>query len=318
MPTDMKRSIFIALPKKPGAVDCEQHRTISLMSHLTKILLKIILLRIRNKLRPEIGEMQFCFVEDKGTRNGIFTLSMLMERCIEVNKDLYMCFIDYSKAFDKVQHEKLFKILSSLDIDGKDLRILRNLYWEQEAAMRVDNELSSFTPIRRGVRQGCVLSPDLFNLYSEMILRDIEHKKGVCVGGKNITNLRYADDTVLLAESEHELQELLDVVVRSSENMGLELNISKTECMTVSKNNNPPACVITSRGQTIQQVEFFKYLGFNVTSNGKSDCEIKKRIGMAKNAFNQLNTIMKSRNISMKTKIKVLDCYVLSVLLYGF
>ena len=85
---------------------------------------------------------QFVFVPDKGTRNAIFTLSMLMERCIEVQKDLYICFIDYSKAFDKVKHEKLFEMLNQLDIDGKDLRVLRNLYWDQTAAVRVGGELS--------------------------------------------------------------------------------------------------------------------------------------------------------------------------------
>ena len=87
--------------------------------------------RMRKSLRPEISQLQFGFVPDKSTRNAIFTLSMLAERCIEMQKDLYLCFIDYSKAFDKVRHEKLFNILEHLDIDGKDLRVIRNLYWDQ-------------------------------------------------------------------------------------------------------------------------------------------------------------------------------------------
>ena len=95
----------------------------------------------------------------------------MMERAIKVQKDLYLCFIDYSKAFDKVRHDDLFSMLSKLNIDAKDLRILRNLYWEQTAAIRVDNECSKYSTIQRGVRQGCVMSPDLFNLYSEIILR---------------------------------------------------------------------------------------------------------------------------------------------------
>ena len=104
------------------------------MSHLTKVLLRIIMARMRKSLRPEISQLQFGFVPDKSTRNAIFTLSMLAERCIEMQKDLYLCFIDYSKAFDKVRHEKLFNILEHLDIDGKDLRVIRNLYWDQSAA----------------------------------------------------------------------------------------------------------------------------------------------------------------------------------------
>ena len=89
-------------------------------------------------------------------------LRTLTERAIEIQRDLYLCFIDYTKAFDKLRHEEIMSILDSLNIDGKDLRIVRNIYWEQTAAMRIGNYLSAFQDIKRGVRQGCVLFPDLF------------------------------------------------------------------------------------------------------------------------------------------------------------
>ena len=242
IPNDMLSSTFITLPKKPGTTECECHRTISLMSHTPKLLLKILMARLRNKIRPEISETQFGFVADKGTTNAIYTITTIAERCIEMQKDIYRCFIDYSKAFDKVRHEDLFQILDQLDIDGKDLRILRNLYWNQTAAVRICGECSEESPIKRGVRQGCVLSPDLFNLYSEVILREMEDIKGICVGGHNINNLRYADDTVLIAQSEQTLQEMLDTVVDASQRRGLSLNISKTESMVISKKLQPPKC----------------------------------------------------------------------------
>ena len=248
IPVDMKKSIFITLPKKPGTADCEQHRTISLMSHLTKILLRIIMKRVKNKLSPELAKSQFGFVSDSGTRNAIFTLQTLMERSVEVQKDLYLCFIDYSKAVDRVRHEDLFKILTKLNIDGKDLRILQNLYWEQEAAIRIDG--SEFKPICRGVRQGCVMSPDLFNIYSEMILRNINEHKGVKVNGHSITNLRYADDTVLVAGSENELQAALDIVTEESGKRGLELNAKKTECMVISKKGQNPLVTSGAKART--------------------------------------------------------------------
>ena len=109
------------------------------------------------------------FVEDSGTRNAISMVRMISERGIEIQKDVYMCFIDYTKTFDNAKHDELFKLLSTLDINGKDLRLIRNLYWEQTACMRVGNDKSAYTKIKKGVRQGCVFSPDLFNLYSEMI-----------------------------------------------------------------------------------------------------------------------------------------------------
>ena len=202
IPKEMCKSIFIMLPKKDVATEGGMHRTIGLMSHLTKLLLRILMERMRSKLKPEISNSQFGFMADKGKRNAIFTLSMMIERAIEMKKDLYLCFIDYAKAFDRVKHNELFGILSGLDIDGKDLRIIRNLYLDQTAATRLDGVVSQFKPIKRGVRQGCVLSPDLFNIYGERILYNIRDQDGCNIGGMNINNLRYADDMVLIAEAE--------------------------------------------------------------------------------------------------------------------
>ena len=130
-----------------------------------------------------------------------------------------MCFIDYTEAFDKVRHETLMDILQKLDIDGKDLRLLRNLYWDQMAAVRIEGQVSDWKNIRRGVRQDCVMSPDLFNIYSETILRHLENSSGVLISGSAVNNLRYADDTVLIANSESELQELLNLAVEKLKNM---------------------------------------------------------------------------------------------------
>ena len=100
LPHGMLRSTFIALPKKAKAVECSQHRTISIMSHVTKILLRIIMLRMRNKIKSEIGDDQCGFDEGKGTTNAIYMLKTLGERAIEMQQDLFLCFIDYIKAFD--------------------------------------------------------------------------------------------------------------------------------------------------------------------------------------------------------------------------
>ncbi|GFS24332.1 RNA-directed DNA polymerase from mobile element jockey-like [Elysia marginata] len=147
IPKEMLQSIFITLPKKQGATECEQHRTISLMSHMTKVLLRIIMKRIRNKVYKEISDNQCGFIEGKGTANAIYILRQIIERTLEVNKDLYVCFIDYTKAFDRVRHEEIITILQQLNIDGKDLRIIKNIYWEQKAVVRVEEETSNFQNI---------------------------------------------------------------------------------------------------------------------------------------------------------------------------
>lgn len=111
----MCKSAFIAMPKKPGAVKCELHRAISLMSHMSKILLRVLINRVKGRTKSVIGEVQYEYVEDKGTRSAIYLLRMMMERSIQVQKDLYVCFIGYVKAFDR--HEKLMEVLEELDID---------------------------------------------------------------------------------------------------------------------------------------------------------------------------------------------------------
>ena len=287
------------------------------MSHITKILLKILMARMRNKITPEIAEEQCGFVKDKGTRNAIYMLRTLTERAIEIQRDLYLCFIDYTKAFDKLRHEEIMSILDSLNIDGKDLRIVRNIYWEQTAAMRIGNDLSAFQDIKRGVRQGWVLSPDLFSIYSEITMRALEGMPGIKVGGYNMNNIRYADDTVRIADNENELQEMLDTVVRESEKKGLSLNKKKTEVMVISKKNCTPACNIVMNGTVLKQVHKFNYLGSLITSDGRCINEIKRRMDQAKASFQNMKSILTNKRLSLGVRKRVLQCYIEPILLYG-
>jgi len=119
-------------------------------------------------------------------------------------------------------------MLENINIDGRDLRIIKNMYWHQTSAMKVSNTIGVFQKIEMGVRQGCVMSPYLFSLYRENILRNIENMPGISIGGYNLNNMRHADNTVLIAGNEQELQSLLDAVVLESENKGLSLNKKKT------------------------------------------------------------------------------------------
>jgi len=287
------------------------------MSHVIKIILRVILARIRRCTRDEIGKEQFGFRENSGTTNAIFTLKMLCERSIEMQQDLYLCFIDYTKAFDKVQHEKLIEILQSLDMDGKDIRLITNLYWEQTAAVRAAGIVSEYVKVERGVRQGCVISPELFNVYSERVMQELQEGKGCVVGGHNINNLRYADDAVLISNSVENLQALLDKVVTASNDKGLSINIKKTECMVITKKRQTPSCNINIEQERIKQVAEFKYLGTIITEDGRCEREIKTRIGMAKEAFSRLKGLVTNTKMSLSTRKRLVHVFVLPILLYG-
>ena len=156
-----------------------------------------------------------------------------MEKAREFQKSIYFCFIDYAKAFDCVDHNKLRKILKEMGIPDHLTCLLRNLYAGQEATVRTGHGPTDWFQIGKGVRQGCILSPCLFNLNAECIMRNpgLEEKQaGIKIARRNINNLRYSDDTSLMAESE-ELKSLLMKVKEESEKVGLKLNIQKTKIM---------------------------------------------------------------------------------------
>ena len=206
VPRDLRHSLYIKIPKKSKTTECTEHRTISLMSHAIKVILQIIIQRNSNKIEREIGKTQSGFRPKKGTREGIFNLRMIFDKYTELDKNIYICFIDYEKVFDRVYHHKLKDTLKRINIDGKGMRVIQALYYDQVAAVRIEDGHSEEFKIKRGVRQGCILSPKLFNLYTENVFREIDNLDGVKIGGININNLRYADDTALLAESEEQLQ----------------------------------------------------------------------------------------------------------------
>jgi hypothetical protein len=317
LPEELTRSIFIAIPKKPGATECELYRTISLMSHVTKILLRILMMRARSKIKPAIAQEQFGFKEDSGTRNAIFTLRMLGERAIEMQKDLYICFIDYQKAFDSIKHKQMMDILINLDMDENDIRMMKNMYWSQTAAIRVDGEMGKWVKIEKGTWQGSPFSPDQFNLYAEDIIKEIKEQEGIKVGGTNINNIRYADDAAALADSEQKLQGILDILVKESEKKGLKINIKKTVVMVMSKETKSKTCQLIINGERVKQVEGFSYLGSMITEDGRCEKEIRRRIGIAKQAFQNMKSILTNNHISKETRLRVLKCYVWSTLLYG-
>ena len=165
-------------------------------------MLKILQARLQQSMNCELPDVQAGFRKGRGTRDQIANICWIMEKAREFQKNTYYCFIDYAKAFDCVDHNKLWKILKEMGIPGQLICLLRNLY-----AVKTGHGTTDWFQIGKGVRQGCILSPCLFKLYAEYIMRNAELEEtqaGIKIAGRNINNLRYADDTTLLAESEEE------------------------------------------------------------------------------------------------------------------
>ena len=162
-------------------------------------------------MNHELPDVQAGFRKGRGTRDQIANIWWIMEKAREFQKNIYFCFIGYAKAFDCVDHSKLWKILKEMGIADHLTCLLRNLYAGQEGTVRTGHGTDWFQ-IGKGVRRGCILSLCLFNLYAEYIMRNAgleEAQAGIKIARRNINNLRYADDTSLMAESEEELNSLL-------------------------------------------------------------------------------------------------------------
>ena len=164
-------------------------------------------------MNHELPDVQAEFRKGRGTRDQIANIDWIMEKAREFQKNIYFCFIDYAKVFDYVDHGQLWKIPQEMGIPDHLTCCLRNLYADQQATVRTGHGTTDCFQIGKGVRQGCILSPCLFNLYAEHIMRNAgleEAQAGIKIARRNINNFRYADDTTFMAESEEELKEPLD------------------------------------------------------------------------------------------------------------
>lgn len=318
VPQSWLKSTFVTLPKKPNAKKCDEYRIISLMSHLLKTFLKIIHKRLYKKCEEHLTRTQFGFRDALGTREALFAVQVLFQRCRDVNCDIYVCFVDYQKAFDRVKHDELISLLAEIGIDDKDQRIIKNIYYNQTANIKVDNQLTEAISIERGVRQGCILSPMLFNVYSERIFKQAleEYDEGILINGERLNNIRYADDAVVFADSMEGLQTLMARITEISQNYGLDLNTKKTKYMVITKRPILNTQLMINQ-QPIERVESYTYLGTNINSQWDHSVEIKQRIAKARAAFIKMSTVLRSRDLPLKTKIFVLQCYTFPVLLYG-
>lgn len=316
-PKDWGKAIITPIYKKKDKLDCGNYRGISLLSHSCKIMTLIMQRRIMKRTEEILSEAQAGFRPGRSTVDQLFTLRQIVEKHLERRLGLYCCYIDFEKAFDSVWQEGLWKALDFFGFPSKITRLLKALYKKSTSAVRVNGELTSWFTTRVGVRQGCVISPQLFNILLELVMLYALHdcNIGVNILGQLINNLRFADDIALIANSPKDLQTLVNLVHKSSSAFGLKINIAKTEVQAISK--EPKKLNINISGTQLKQVEEFIYLGGKISQNGSCTNDIKLRIGKAVGAVQKLQAIWRSKDICTNTKLELYKVLVLSILLYG-
>ena len=227
-------------------------------------------------MNHELPDVQPEFRKGRGTRDQIANIRWIMEKAREFERNIYVCIIDYAKAFDCVDHNKLLKILKEMGIPDHLICLLRNMYAGQEATVITGHGKTDWFQIGKVVCQGYILLPCLFNLYAEYTMQNAglnEAQPEIKISRRNINNLRYADNTTLMAESEEELKSLLMQVKEESEKVGLKLNIQKTKIMASS-----PITSWEIDWETVETVSEFSFLGSKTTADGDCSHEIKRRL----------------------------------------
>ncbi|KAI5738724.1 hypothetical protein M8J77_010460 [Diaphorina citri] len=319
MPSDFTKCKICVIPKKTGTTKCNEHRTLSLISHTSKILLNIILGRTERKIEEILTEDQYGFRKGRGTRDAILALRLLLEKQLKKNKETYIAFIDLEKAFDRVEWKKLFEILKEVGLNYKERRAIWNLY-KNESAVFECGDCVSEAKIRQGVRQGCCMSAILFNCYIQKALDEMREEMsewpGIKVHGQKIDMIRYADDIALTAASEEELTEALEKMKNIlNKDFNMKINKSKTKIMVVSLNER--ITNVQLENENLKQIKEFTYLGGKITQDGRCKREIESRIQQAKIAFNKKAKIFESPNIDLEVRKNLIKSFVWSVLLYG-
>ena len=191
-PQDWKSPVFIPIPKKGNAKKCSNCHTIALISHANKVMLNILKARLQQNVNRELPDVEGGFRKGRGTRDQIANIPWIIEKAREYQKNIYLCFTDYAKAFDCMNHNKLWGILKEMGIPDHLTCLLRNLYADHEATVRTGHGTTNCFQIGKGVHQGYILSPSLFNLYAEYIMRYAgldEAQTGIKIAGRNIINL---------------------------------------------------------------------------------------------------------------------------------
>jgi len=345
-PVDWKRALLVALYKGKGDKKLsDNYRGISLLSIPGKVYALVILSRVSDHIDSQLLDSQSAFRKGRGLTDSLFTIRMLISKCVEFGQPLHMAFVDLRKAYDCVPRATLWRILRAYGVHPKLIELLEDLHTGTQAAVRMGSSLSEWFEVRSGVRQGCVIAPLLFNIYMDYVVKlalslmppdcgvklayhadgQLHRREGFGEGRLELVRaLLYADDMVLLSHNPDELRVMLQIMDKVAAGMGMHINASKTEILGLAKRKGGvggeqqgavPEVVIAEG--VVKQVSKFKYLGCMIEEHGKLDTELAARKGKAVGRFRQLVKLWGTKYLSLATKIRMYRAYVLPILLFG-
>lgn len=309
---------IVSIFKKGNRNDPACYRGLSINSSVSRLFGKVLQGRLRDSIGDKISEDQSGFTPGKSCTDNLFVLQQVMEKKIAVDQEVHLAFIDLEKAYDSIPRSKIWEVLNILEVDRPLLKIIKELYKENESYVKIGHRLSNPINTTKGLRQGCSLSPLIFNAYVEVALREWKTKcqgMGIPIGDNTLFTLSFADDQVVIAQDSYDLEFMTKRLYQEYNKWGLQVSLKKTEYLAVNSN----ACfeVFINDNVQIQQVDKFKYLGATINNEGLGKEEIQTRIQKSKQVIGCLNSLWWDRNLSATTKKRLGRTLVESVLCYG-
>lgn len=315
-PEDWRKGLMIKLPKKGDLTECQNWRGITLLSIPSKVLLRIILNRIKTVIDEKIRREQHGFRAGRSCTDLINTLRIIVEQSSEYQTQLFLTFVDFERAFDSVTREAMWSALKSFGVPQKIINLIKSMYNGYQCQVLHEGQLSDPFKVEIGTRQGCLLSPLIFLLVLDKIMAEVTKiRRGIQWGLTNrLEDIDFADDICLLSQNLNDMKNKLEDLRKEAAKAGLKINVKKTKRMDINHKRNED---IVLDGGVIERVESFQYLGSIITTSGGADEDVKQRILKARRAFIQLNPIWKSSHLRRKTKLRIFQTNVKSVLFYG-
>ncbi|KAI5640813.1 reverse transcriptase (RNA-dependent DNA polymerase) domain-containing protein [Phthorimaea operculella] len=319
VPSDWCKAVIVPLYKGKGSqLDCKNYRGISLLSVVGKLYAKVLIERVVKETDEKVWDAQAGFRKGMGCTDQVFSLRCIAEKFLAKNQKVYCAFVDLEKAYDRVVRNELWSALSMHGVSSSLIRALKSLYKDSSACVRINGAYTELFNIEKGVRQGCVASPWLFNLFMDSCLTDL--KESVCGLRMNdllVKCLLYADDQVILASSAEELQEMVNIMNEALKKKGMKVNVSKTKTMVLEKEDSTTECNIMIEEERVEQVKEFVYLGSKFTSDGKCESDIERRVNAGNMVNGALHAFMNSQKVSNKARLAVHRGVLVPTLMYG-
>ena len=273
----------------------------------------------------QVGEEQSGFRKGRSWADQIFVLRQLCEKMKEKGKRVWVEFMVLEKAYDRVDRDALWQVMRIYGIGGRVLRGIMSFYVEGRACVRVGSKVSESFEVKMGLRQGCVMSPWLFNVYMDGVVREVYARVNgmgvkMRVHGESewiLSQLLFADDTALVAESAEQLQCLVREFGRVCERRKLRVNVDKSKIMCVGVNVDPSLCNIRLNGERLEVVNSFKYLGSCFSSDGGVKEDVSMRLGEGMRAFGAMKRVWSGRSVTVRVKRELYERVVVPTVMYG-